>query len=111
MRLNKLGSTFTTCLTILNKQAQREDKFLGLDELLKNLEDEEARMRQDPTVTANVPKGKVKGRKNSSGARSEESKKKKEEEEKEACKRCGENHPGKCKYSNSPCTDAGRKVT
>lgn len=65
-------------------------------------------MRQDPTVTAYVPKAKGKGKKNSSGARCEESKKKKE---KETCKRCGENHLGKCKYSNSTCTDAGRKVT
>ncbi|MCJ1266468.1 hypothetical protein MMC22_006353 [Lobaria immixta] len=71
--LKILGSTFITYLTILNKQVRREDKFLGLDGLLKNLEDEEARMHQDPTVTANVPKAKGKGKKNSSEARSEES--------------------------------------
>ena len=55
--LNGMGASFSTYLTILNEQARREDKFPGLDNLLKNLKDEEFRMRQDP-VTANVLKAK-----------------------------------------------------
>lgn len=54
--LNGLGFSFSTYLTILNEQARREENFPGLDELLKNLEDEESRMRQDSTVTANMLK-------------------------------------------------------
>ena len=55
---NGLGSSFNTYLTILNEQARREDKFPALDDLLKNLEDEEARMRQDPVAVANMLKAK-----------------------------------------------------
>ena len=97
--LNGLGTSFSTYLTILNEQARREDKFPGLDVLLKNLEDEEARMRQDPTVTANVLKAK-KGKKTSSGKDSKEGK----------CYRCGNDHPGKeCQHINSTCHGCGKK--
>ena len=104
--LNGFGSSFSIYLTILNEQARREERFPELDELLKNLEDEESRMRQDPTVTANMLKTKAQGKaKNTpSGARSEEDKK-----DKEKCNRCGKSHSGKCRYSNSICNGCGKK--
>ncbi len=101
--LNGLGSSFSTYLTILNEQARREENFPGLDELLKNLEDEESRMRQDPTVTANVLNTKAKrmAKKTSSGTNTEESK--------EKCNRCGKVHSGRCKHANSTCNGCGKK--
>lgn len=90
--LNGLGSSFSTYLTILNEQARRDDKFPSLDGLLKNLEDEESRMRQDPTATANVLKAK----------KSEEGKPNK-------CQRCGNKHPGKCRHANATCNGCGKK--
>ena len=79
--LNGLGSSFSTYLTILNEQARREDKFPVLDGLLKSLEDEEARMRQDPVAIANM----LKAKKNKNPT----------EEGKSKCKNCGYNHSGK----------------
>ena len=87
--LNGLGSSFNTYLTILNEQARREDKFPALDDLLKNLEDEEARMRQDPVAVANMLKAKEK--------------KNPTEQGKTKCKCCGYNHSGKCRHSNATC--------
>ncbi len=52
--LNGLGSSFSTYLTILNKQARRDEMFSKLEDLRKNLEDEEARMRQDSIAVANL---------------------------------------------------------
>ena len=87
--LNELGSSINTYLTILNEQAWWEDKFPALDDLLKNLEDEEARMRQDPVAVANMLK--AKGKKNPT------------EEGKKKCKCCGYDHSGKCRHSNATC--------
>ena len=100
--LNGLGNSFSTYLTILNEQARREDKFPALDALLKNLEDEEARMRQDPIATANVlkTKGKTNNKKHPSGAKSGEGKTK--------CKCCGKFHPGTCRYIDSKCKTCGK---
>ena len=100
--LNGIGNSFSTYLTILNEQARREDKFPALDALLKNLEDEEARMRQDPIATANVlkTKGKTNNKKHPSGARSGEGKTK--------CKCCGKFHPGTCRYIDSKCKTCGK---
>ena len=103
--LNGLGTSFSTYLTILNEQARREEKFPALDELLKNLEDEESRVRQDPTVIANMLKAKKKAKNNPSGEESEEDKGK----EKDKCERCGKKHSGKCKHSNSICNGCGKK--
>ena len=92
--LNGLGSSFSTYLTILNEQARREDKFPALDGLLKNLEDEEARMRQDPIAIANM----LKAKKNKNPT----------EEGKSKCKYCGYNHSGKCRHSNATCRKCGK---
>ena len=81
---NRLGTSFSTYFTIFNKQARREDKFPGVDDLLKNLKDKESRMRQDLTVTANVLKAK-KAKKTSSGKESKENK----------CYRYGNDYSGK----------------
>lgn len=46
-------------MAILNEQARRDKSFPKLDELLKNLENEESRVRQDAVAIANViPKAK-----------------------------------------------------
>ncbi len=52
--LNGLCSSFLIYLTILNEQARRDKKFLKLDDLLKNLEDKKAQMRQDSIDVANL---------------------------------------------------------
>ncbi len=52
--LNGFSSSFSTYLTILNKQARRDEKFPKLDDLLKNLEDEKAQVRQDSIALANL---------------------------------------------------------
>ena len=51
---NGLGFSFFTYLTILNKQARKDKKFSKLDDLLKNLEDKEAQMRQDSIAVAHL---------------------------------------------------------
>lgn len=43
--LNGLSRSFSIYLTILNEQAQREEKFPALDGLLKHLTDEGSRLR------------------------------------------------------------------
>ena len=52
--LNGLEASFSTYLIILNEQARRDKSFPKLDELQKNLEDEESRVRQDEIAIANV---------------------------------------------------------
>ncbi len=52
--LNGLGSFFSTYLTILNKQARKDEKFSKLDNFLKNLEDKKAQMRQDSIAVAHL---------------------------------------------------------
>ncbi len=52
--LNGLGASFSTYLIILNEQARSDKSFPKLDELQKNLEDEESRVRQDEVAIANV---------------------------------------------------------
>ena len=90
--LNELGNSFSTYFTIVNEKARREDKFPALDDMLKNLEDEEARMRQDPIATVNVlkTKGKTNNKKHPYGTRSGEGKIK--------CNCCVKFHPGTCRY-------------
>lgn len=100
--LNRLGGEFSTYLTILNEQARREDKFLGLDDFLKNLENKKVRMRQDPVAVANMLKTKGKAKKNPFGAGSKK-------ENKEKCGRCGKTHSGKCQHINSTCNECGKK--
>ena len=51
--LNGLESSFSTYWTILNEQARRNKSFLKLDELLKNLEDEESCIRQESVTVSN----------------------------------------------------------
>ena len=52
--LNGFSCFFSTYLTILNKQARRDEKFSKLDGLLKNLKEEEAWMQQDSIAVANL---------------------------------------------------------
>ena len=52
--LNGLEASFLTYLTILNEQARRYKSFPKLDELLKNHEDGESRVKQDSVAIANV---------------------------------------------------------
>ena len=52
--LNGLGFSFSTYLTILNKQAKRNKKFPKLNDLLKNFKDEEAWMWQNSIAVANL---------------------------------------------------------
>ncbi len=52
--LNRLEASFLTYLIILNDQARRDKSFPKLYELLKNLEDEESRVRQDAVAIAYV---------------------------------------------------------
>ncbi len=51
--IHGLGSSFSVYLPILNEQARRDENFSKLDDLLKNLENEEARMWQDSIAVAN----------------------------------------------------------
>ena len=88
--LNGLSSFFSTYLTILNKQARRDKKFPKLDDLLKNLEDEEARMRQDSIAVANLV---FKNKKNQ--ATTEPAK------EREQCYQCKKWHRGECRFAES----------
>ena len=52
--LNGLRDFFLTYLKILNEQARRDKSFPKLDELLKNLEDEESWARQDAVAIINI---------------------------------------------------------
>ena len=92
--LNGLGASFSTYLTILNEQARRDKSFPKLDELLKNLEDEESRVRQDAVAIANVI---------SKAKKVDQSTKLSEAENKELCLHCGKWHRGECRFIKAKC--------
>lgn len=92
--LNGLGSSFSTYLTILNEQARRDKSFPKLDELLKNLEDEESRVRQDAVSIANVI---------SRAKKVDQSTNLSEADKKELCLCCGKWHRGECRFIKAKC--------
>ena len=92
--LNGLGSSFSTYLTILNEQARRDKSFPKLDELLKNLEDEECRVRQDAVSIANVI---------SRAKKIDQSTNLSEADKKELCLCCGKWHRGECRFIKAKC--------
>ena len=54
--LNNLDSQFCLYLTILNHEARQKEKLPMLSELTKNLEDEELRLKNKDTASANFAK-------------------------------------------------------
>lgn len=48
--INSLGSGFETYVTVLNEQARKENMLPELDSLLKSLEEEDFRMKEEPQV-------------------------------------------------------------
>ena len=89
-----LRTSFLTYLTILNEQTRRDKSFPKLDTLLKNLEDEESRVRQDAIAIVNII-SKVK--------KVDQSTNSSEVEKKELCLYCGKLHQGECRFIKAKC--------
>ena len=102
--LNNLDSQFRPYLTILNHEARQKAKLPTLSELTKSLEDEELRLKNESTASANfAKKGKSKstsyGNCTNTGKKSTEDLDQKNEE----CKTCGDSHHGDCWHLTAEC--------
>ena len=95
--LNGLGSSFFTYLTIINEHARRDKKLPDKSSLLKNLADEESRMKTTTGATANFVKKKGKGKIIEIKL-----------DNKDKCHRCGNKHSDTCKFIKTKCTGCGK---
>ncbi len=102
--LNNLDSKFRPYLTILNHQARQKAQLPTLSELTKSLEDEELRVKNESTASANFAK-KAKSNSASHGNRTNTGRKltKDLDQKKEDCKTYGSNHNGDCWHLTAEC--------
>ncbi len=101
--LNNLDSQFWPYFTILNHEARQKAQLPTLSELTKSLEDEELRLKNESTASANFAK-KAKSKSASHGNRTNTGKKStKDLDQKKNCKTCGSNHNGDCRHLTAEC--------
>ncbi len=95
--LNNLDSTFRLYLMIMNHEARQKAQLPTLSELTKSLEDEELRLKNKSTASANFakkakPKSAIHGKHTNTGKKSAKDLYQKRED----CKTCGSSHNGDC---------------
>ena len=85
--LNNLGPAFKTYLTVVNDRMRKDEKLEEDDVLFKAIEEEETRIKADPTASANFASTKSNAKPQGGAAKG-----KKEFVEWPKCKKCGCKH-------------------
>ena len=100
--LNNFDFHFRPYLTILKHEARQKAQLPTLSKITKTLEDEELRLKNENTASANFAK---KAKSRSAGHKNSEKKSGKDStnQKKEECKTCGGSHSGECWHLTAEC--------